>query len=67
MSPGIDDSWTDATSKLQGDDVSITGANVIDVFGNAALGIGVNGGSPPGKSMSSIFGDGVKVIIAAGT
>ena len=64
---GIDDSWDEAISKLQADDVFITGANVIDAFGNAALAIGVRGGGPPGKSLSSIFGEGVKVIIAAGT
>lgn len=62
----IDVSWDEAVSTLQADDVFITGANVIDAFGNAAIAAGVKGGGFPGRSLSSIYSEGVNVIIAVG-
>jgi len=63
----IDDIWDEAVSKLSAEDVYITGANVIDAFGHAGILCGVEGGGPPGKSLSSIYVTGVNVMVAAGT
>ncbi|AFM22530.1 hypothetical protein Anamo_1944 [Acetomicrobium mobile DSM 13181] len=48
------------------EDVFITGANIFDVLGNAAMMAGVPFGNFPGKIIPAINSEGVKIIIAVG-
>lgn len=51
---------------MREEDVFITGANIFDVFGNAAMMAGVPFGNFPGKIIPAINSEGVKIIIAVG-
>lgn len=62
----IDDRWQEAMSCLNPGDCFITGANIIDVYGNAALMAGAMFGAGPGPWIQGAWIEGVHVIIAAG-
>lgn len=63
----IDDNITEIASKLTSEDLIITGANAIDVFGNAVMMAGSVGGGNPGQSLSTWYTEGVSVLIAVGS
>lgn len=62
----LDDRVDNELLELEPDDIMITGANLIDVEGNAAMLAGSPGGSLCGKATSAMATEGFKVIIAAG-
>lgn len=62
----IDDRWQEAMSCLNPGDCLITGANIIDVYGNAALMAGAMFGVAAGPWIQGAWIEGVHVIIAAG-
>ena len=62
----IDDRWQEAMSCLNPGDCLITGANIIDIYGNAALMAGAMFGVAPGPWIQGAWIEGVHVIIAAG-
>ncbi|MCB2188276.1 MAG: hypothetical protein KQJ78_17790 [Deltaproteobacteria bacterium] len=62
----IEDRLPEVVAGLGGDDVAITGANAIDVYGNAALMFGAPGGGGPGIIIAGLMGEIPNVFIAAG-
>ena len=62
----IDDRWEEAMSRLEPGDCFITGANVIDVHGNAALMVGTRFGARPGPWIQGAWTEGIHAIIAVG-
>jgi len=61
-----EDSLADIVSSLRGDDVAVTGANAIDVHGNAALMYGAPIGGGPGIIISGLMAEIPNVFVAAG-
>ncbi|MEW6522769.1 MAG: hypothetical protein AB1445_04210 [Bacillota bacterium] len=62
----VDDRLAEAVCALGSRDVVITGANLIDAQGNAAMMAGAELGGPPGQVMAGLMAQGATVIIAAG-
>ena len=62
----IDGRWEEAMSRLNPGDCFITGANIIDAGGNAALMAGTMFGAKPGPWIQGAWTEGVYVIIAVG-
>lgn len=62
----IDDDIVDVVRRLSGNDLIVCGANAIDHKGNAAIMAGSVGGGNVGKSLSSWYTEGIKIIIPAG-
>jgi hypothetical protein len=62
----ISDRWQEAMSSLNLGDFFITGANIIDVYGNAALMAGAMFGGRPGPWIQGAWIEGVHAIIAVG-
>lgn len=62
----LDGKWEEWMGKLTSEDIVITGANAIDVHGNAALMAGMYTGGDPGRFLQSAWIDGIPGIIAAG-
>jgi len=62
----IDGRWQEVMPCLDPGDCLITGANIIDVYGNAALMAGVMFGGGPGPWIQGAWIEGMHVIIAVG-
>jgi len=62
----IDARLIDELLQLKSDDVLITGANIIDTEGNAAIMAGSAAGGNMGKSISTLTSEGYHVFILAG-
>jgi len=62
----IVDRWEEAMSRLNPGDCFITGANIIDAGGNAAMMAGTMFGAKPGPWIQGAWTEGVHVIIAVG-
>ena len=60
------DSLAEIVASLRGDDVAITGANAIDVHGNAAIMYGAPLGGGPGSVISGMMAEIPNVFVAAG-
>lgn len=63
---GIDDCVDEVLLDLGPMDTVVTGANIIDSYGEAAMLAGSPGGNKWGKAASALSSEGVNVIIAAG-
>lgn len=63
---GIDDDFEEAAETMQPGDICITGANLIDKDGRAAIMAGSPLGGAPLRVMSCLSVEGVRTIIAAG-
>lgn len=62
----IDEDYEDRILEMGDRDVVITGANIIDAYGNAAMLAGSPGGNHCGRGMSAMAVEGTQVIVAAG-
>jgi len=62
----VDSCLEDVISSLRPGDVSIVGANAIDAYGGAAMMVGRALGGKPGRILSGLMAQGVKVIVACG-
>jgi hypothetical protein len=62
----IDEQWEETMARLNPGDCLITGANIIDVYGNAALMAGTMFGSRPGPWIQGAWTEGIHAFIAAG-
>ncbi len=62
----IDEDYDDRIMEMGPEDVIITGANIIDIHGNAAMLAGSPAGNRCGKGVSAMTVEGAKVIVAAG-
>ena len=62
----IDKVYIQELLKLNPGDVIITGANIIDAYGNAAMLAGSPGGNQGGQAAAPIISEGADVIVAAG-
>lgn len=62
----VDGKLKHVVAELQGDDVAVIGANILDVHRNAAMMIGQALGGEPGTVVSGIMGQGCRVIIPVG-
>lgn len=62
----IDEDFDDRLLEIGTDDILITGANIIDIYRNAAMLAGSPAGNRCGRGVSAMTVEGVKVIIAAG-
>jgi len=62
----IDDNIVEVVQKFSNNDLIICGANAIDHKGNAAMMAGSPGGGNVGKSLSSWYTEGAKIIIPVG-
>ena len=62
----IDNRWEEAMSGLKAGDCLITGANIFDIHGNAALMAGTMFGGRTGPWIQNAWIDGIHVIIAVG-
>lgn len=60
------ESFENAALSLKRGDILITGANAVDVYGNAAMMAGSPLGNFPGMVMPALAAEGVRIIIAAG-
>lgn len=63
---GVDGELPEVVASLSHDDVVVTGANVIDAFGGAAVIAGAPLGDRPGAVISGIMSEGLTVILAVG-
>ena len=63
----LDGNEREAMLRLGPDSVLVTGANLIDHDGRAALLAGSPGGGSYGAALSAVFAEGIQVLIAAGT
>lgn len=63
---GVDGELPDVVASLGQDDVVVTGANIIDAYGGAAMIAGAPLGDRPGAVMSGIMSEGLQVIVVAG-
>ena len=48
------------------DDVFITGANALDMYGTAGLMAGLAGGGTAGRALNMLYSEGIRTIIAVG-
>lgn len=62
----IDEDYEDRILELGAEDIIITGANIIDIHGNAAILAGSPAGNRCGRGVSAMAVEGAKVFIAAG-
>lgn len=62
----IDEDYEDRILELGAEDIMITGANIIDIHGNAAMLAGSPAGNRCGRGVSAMTVEGAKVFIAAG-
>ncbi len=63
---GVDDGLPEVVAGLGGGDVFITGANIIDPHGGAAVMAGAPLGGGPGTVLTGLMAEGVPIIVAAG-
>lgn len=66
QSVGIDEDYEDRLLGMGPEDIIITGANIIDAYGNAAMLAGSPAGNHCGRGMSAMAVEGAQVIVAAG-
>lgn len=66
VSRNIDGNLLDELSALDSKDLIVCSANAIDVYGNAVLMAGSEGGGSIGQSISRWYTEGVKVLIPVG-
>jgi len=62
----VDDELPDVVAALGDGDVFVTGANVIDAHGGAAMAVGAPLGDRPGRVLAGIQAQGVPILVAAG-
>lgn len=62
----IDDTFEEEVLKLGRNDIFVTGANAIDIHGNAALMAGSPLGGKPGRAIGALVAEGINVLILAG-
>ncbi len=62
----VDGELPEVVANLRREDVVVTGANIIDAYGGAAVVAGAPLGDKPGAVMSGIMSEGVTVILAVG-
>ncbi len=62
----IDHCLDEELAAMGPDDVFVTGANALDMYGTAGLMAGLAGGGAVGKALSMICSEGIRTIIAVG-
>ncbi len=63
---GVDGELPEVVASMGRDDVVVTGANLIDAYGGAAVLAGAPLGDKPGAVISGIMSEGITVILAVG-
>ncbi len=62
----VDDELQEVVPTLDENDVFVTGANLIDAHGGAAMAVGAPLGDRPGRILAGVQAQGVPVLVAAG-